>query len=180
MIGQIAREIRYFFMYKIKYKSKILIGKNCIIPRSVIIRINGCGKVIIGDDVELRNGVILNVSDNGMLQLDNDVFLNDYCCLNAHEKIHIKKGVQIGQGVKMYDHDHDYSFDDFKHHFKTKSITIGEHVWIGSNVTILKGSNIGENSVIGAGGIIKGDIPSNVIHYEKRTTVERNFIRKNN
>ena len=33
-------------------------------------------------------------------------------------------------------------------------IKIGSDCWIGSNVTILKGVNIGDNVIIGAGSII--------------------------
>lgn len=42
-------------------------------------------------------------------------------------------------------------------------VTIGDHVWIGSNVTILPGVTIGENSVIGAGSVVTKDIPANVV-----------------
>lgn len=42
-------------------------------------------------------------------------------------------------------------------------VTIGDHVWIGSNVTILPGVTIGENSVIGAGSVVTKDIPANFV-----------------
>ena len=41
-------------------------------------------------------------------------------------------------------------------------ITIGNNVWITTNVTILGGVTIGDNSVIGAGSIVTKDIPSGV------------------
>ncbi|MCX6232337.1 MAG: DapH/DapD/GlmU-related protein [Bacteroidetes bacterium] len=44
-----------------------------------------------------------------------------------------------------------------------KPIIIEDNVWLGVNVTILKGVKIGANSVIGAGSIVTKDIPSNVI-----------------
>ncbi len=43
------------------------------------------------------------------------------------------------------------------------SIIIGDNVWLGVNVTVLKGVTIGENSVIGAGSVVVKDIPSNCI-----------------
>lgn len=37
-------------------------------------------------------------------------------------------------------------------------MVIGNHCWIGSNVTILKETHIGDNCVIGAGLVISGKI----------------------
>ena len=42
-------------------------------------------------------------------------------------------------------------------------ITIGSHVWIGANVSILPGVAIGDNVVIGAGSVVTKDLPANVI-----------------
>jgi acetyltransferase-like isoleucine patch superfamily enzyme len=38
-------------------------------------------------------------------------------------------------------------------------ITIGDHVWIGQNVTILKGARIGKGSIIAACALVHRDIP---------------------
>ena len=42
-------------------------------------------------------------------------------------------------------------------------VTIGDNVWIGSNVVILPGVTIGSNVVIGAGSIVTRDIPDGVV-----------------
>ena len=46
---------------------------------------------------------------------------------------------------------------------KSSPIKIGKKCWISSDVIILKGVSIGDNCVIGAGCIIKDDIPSKSI-----------------
>ena len=43
-----------------------------------------------------------------------------------------------------------------------KSVVIERNVWITTNVTILGGVRIGENSIIGAGSVVTKDIPPNV------------------
>ncbi len=42
-------------------------------------------------------------------------------------------------------------------------MTIGDNVWIGGDVTILPGTKIGDNVVIGAGSVVAKEIPSNVV-----------------
>ncbi len=44
--------------------------------------------------------------------------------------------------------------------FKTSKTVIEEHCWIGAGVIILKGAYIGKNSIIGAGAIVKGNVPA--------------------
>ncbi len=43
-----------------------------------------------------------------------------------------------------------------------KPISIGRKVWITTNVTILPGVSIGDNTIIGAGSVVTKDIPPNV------------------
>lgn len=46
---------------------------------------------------------------------------------------------------------------------KTARVVVEENVFIGSNVTVLKGARIGRNSVIANGAVVTGRIPPNVI-----------------
>ena len=43
------------------------------------------------------------------------------------------------------------------------SISIGNDVWVGGNVSILPGVKIGNNCVIGAGSVVNRDIPDNSV-----------------
>lgn len=40
---------------------------------------------------------------------------------------------------------------------KAEDVEIGNHVWIGNRAMLLKGTKIGENSVVGAGAIVTGN-----------------------
>jgi acetyltransferase-like isoleucine patch superfamily enzyme len=66
----------------------------------------------------------------------------------------------IGENVKVYDHDHTIS-DQYvvKHNeFKCISVSIGKGCWIGTNVVILKGVNIADNVIVGAGVVVSKSI----------------------
>ena len=102
----------------------------------------------------------------GKLILYEGVFLNNYCSINCIDRIEIGSGTMIGEGVRFYDHDHTYTAERIeKWEWKMAPIMVGKDCWIGSNVTILKGVRIGDNTVIGAGCLIRQDIPANSIVY---------------
>ena len=44
-----------------------------------------------------------------------------------------------------------------------KEVIIEENVWIGEKSIVLKGSKIGKNSIIGAGSVVNGVVPENVV-----------------
>ena len=39
---------------------------------------------------------------------------------------------------------------------KAKDIAIGDHVWIGQQVIVLKGSTVGADSIVGTGSLLTG------------------------
>jgi maltose O-acetyltransferase len=46
---------------------------------------------------------------------------------------------------------------------ESRPVTIGKNVWLGAGSAILKGVNIGENSVVGFGAVVTDDVPPNCV-----------------
>jgi acetyltransferase-like isoleucine patch superfamily enzyme len=44
-----------------------------------------------------------------------------------------------------------------------RPVVIGDNVWLGVGVIVLKGAKIGDNTVIGANSVVMGEIPANVV-----------------
>jgi acetyltransferase-like isoleucine patch superfamily enzyme len=42
-------------------------------------------------------------------------------------------------------------------------VTIEENVWLGANVTVLKGVTIGENTLVATGSLVTRSLPPNVV-----------------
>lgn len=92
---------------------------------------------------------------------------NFYMNVGCHILGEIKIGdnVQIGPKTIIWGRDHGISKDELirnQLHVK-KPIIIGNDVWIGANATILKGVNIGDGAVIGAGSVVTKSIPAYAI-----------------
>jgi len=130
-----------------------------------VFQINNKADLIVGSNVICRNFENFHVS-SGKLILHDGVFVNNSCSFNCMERIEIGSGTMMGEGVRFYDHDHIYTAEKIeKWQWTTAPIRVGRDCWIGSNVTILKGVTIGDNTIIGAGCLVRNDIPANSVVY---------------
>lgn len=123
-------------------------------------------KIKFGKGVSFRKGFSLVIEKGATVEIGDGTFFNNYCSINALEKVVIGKNCLFGENVKIYDHNHCFNKKDIlikNQGYKKQEINIGSNCWVGSNVIILKGITIGNNSVIGAGEIIKHSINDDTV-----------------
>ena len=70
----------------------------------------------------------------------------------------------IASDVVITDSDWHGIYDRTDYVAKPLPVTIAKNVWIGERSIILKGTEIGENSIIGAGSVVSGKVPANVVY----------------
>ena len=137
------------------------------------------GKLFIGNNFSMNNGIKGNpigcynkctffVDRNATLIIGNNVGISQ-TALICHKSITIGNCVKIGGGVKIYDTDF-HSLDSETRKSKEdlnnrveRPVIIHDNVFIGAYSIILKGIEIGENSIIGAGSVVTKSIPANQI-----------------
>lgn len=122
-------------------------------------------KIKIGSGTYIRHNCSI-VVENGTLEVGCRFFMNNGSSINVHHHVMIGDDCIFGEGVKLYDHNHVFnkagkSFN--QQGFSAGEIVIGDNVWLGSHVVVLKGASIGDNVVVGANCIVKGIIPANSI-----------------
>ena len=126
--------------------------------------IHPSASLLINNRVNLRNHCNFVLGENATVILEENVFMNNYCSINALERIEIGENTLFGEGVKLYDHNHEYNEKTVEHRkFTSSPIKIGKNCWLGSNVTVLKGVTIGDNVIIGAGCVIYKDVAAGTI-----------------
>lgn len=92
------------------------------------------------------------------ITIGKDVFINSGCHFQDQGGISIGDGTLIGHNVVLATINHDLDpKNNRKNHYAP--ITIGNHVWIGANVTVLSDVTIGDWAVIGAGAVVTKDVP---------------------
>jgi maltose O-acetyltransferase len=92
--------------------------------------------------------------------------IGDYSELGTNSIIQsntsIGNNVIMGPDVKIFTRNHKYDSVDipiqFQGHTEEK-VTIGNDVWLGANVIITPGVNIGNHVIVAAGSVVTKDIP---------------------
>ncbi len=84
------------------------------------------------------------------------------CILDGREyPLRIAHDVDIGPHVHIWTLEHD--IDSPNHGTKGGPVTIEDHVWIASRVTILPGVTIHRGAVVAAGAVVTKDVPERAI-----------------
>jgi maltose O-acetyltransferase len=94
----------------------------------------------------------------------NTSFSNNVSMI-ARESISIGNDFLCGDGVRIMDSDfHEVAPEQrLIGKGKTSSIVIGNNVWLGSGVMILKGVIIGDHSIVASGSVVTKNVPGRVI-----------------
>ena len=136
------------------------------------------GSLIIGKGFKMRDRAKIRVRKGAKLVIGNGVYVNSNNMIVCRESISLGNGVELSPNVQIYDHDHDFRVDGGikQKKFKTTPVIIGNNVWIGANSVILRGTTIGNNAVVGACSLIKGNIPNNSVLIQKRENIVNDFL----
>ena len=151
----------------IEYSHKIELGDKVIIEDySNVCANTDAGSIRLGNNVIIFKNAVVKCGGEGHIDIGDYSTINPYSILEGYGGLTIGKGVRIASGTKIISCNH--KFDDtnvpiFRQGFTKKGIVIGDDVWLGSNVSVLDGVEIGKGSVIGAGSVVTKNIPSHSI-----------------
>jgi galactoside O-acetyltransferase len=100
------------------------------------------------------------------VHIGDDFYGNFNLALIDDVDIRIGNGVMIAPNVTITTTGHPIH-PDLRHDYNrfSRPVTIGDKVWIGSNVVVLPGVTIGDGSVIGAGSVVTHDVPPMVVAF---------------
>ncbi|RSX51623.1 sugar O-acetyltransferase [Bifidobacterium callimiconis] len=96
------------------------------------------------------------------ITVGRNVFVNWGCVMMDRGGITIGDGTFIGPNVQLITTNHDRNPYN-RPTTISRSITIGERVWIGAGAIVLQGVTVGDNAIVGAGAIVTHDVPENAI-----------------
>lgn len=130
-------------------------------------------EICVKGDFNLKYGADILVFEGGKLTLGSG-YINNNCMIRCKSSITIGNNAVIGSNFYVIDTDaHQIIREDYE---QTQAIVIGDNVWIGANVTVLKGVNIGDGAIIAAGSVVTKDVPAHCLAAGVPAQVKRNGI----
>jgi maltose O-acetyltransferase len=94
------------------------------------------------------------------IRIGREGFMNG-CHLSAKSSLDIGNRVWIGPGSRVFDADqHDLDSERLE---KVEPVVIGDHCWIAADVTVMRGVEIGEQSVVGARSLVTRSMPPHTL-----------------
>lgn len=98
------------------------------------------------------------------IEIGENFYINHNCVILDCAKVTFGDNVFIAPNCGFYTAGHPLDYETRNKGLEfAKPIKVGNNVWIGGNVIVLPGVEIGDNSVIGAGSVVTKSIPSNVV-----------------
>jgi acetyltransferase-like isoleucine patch superfamily enzyme len=159
---------------------RIRIGRNVDIDARIRIFPEVSNATIeIGDNCTIGGLIRLVGGDGGLIRIGAGTTFNQVG-LSLHERsaIHIGEDCMFSTDVHMDPSDMHPIFDRAtgERINPPSDIKIGDHVWLSTRVLVLKGAQIGSGTIIGAGSMVAGALPSNVLAVGQPARVVRENV----
>lgn len=138
------------------------IGRDCRIESIQLPR--NPWDIQLADGVALDRDVVLLATGRRVslpkITIGQRTYINRWTMIDASKSISIGHDVMIGPSCYITDHDHGtrVGIPVSQQQLIELPTSIGNNVWIGANVTILKGVRVGNDSVIAAGSVVTKDV----------------------
>lgn len=142
------------------------------------IRIAGAGDVIFGNGVTMIGNVVpveIISHRNARVVIGGQSFINYGVSISAHQEVVIGQRCKIGHYVFIMDNNQ-HDLRDRTKLPESAPVVVEDDVWIGAHSIILPGVRIGRNSVIGAGSVVKEDVPPDCLVAGNPASVKRSLL----
>lgn len=131
-------------------------GTGFISPNSGYIEIDKGGSLIFGKNVTIAEGCRIYVS-GGDLEIGDNVYINRNLTVQCEKRIVIEENALLGWNVSIRDTDGHKVSSNGRITDPSDAIRIGKQTWIAADVTILKGSEISDSSIVACNSVVLGN-----------------------
>jgi acetyltransferase-like isoleucine patch superfamily enzyme len=159
--------VRYwrFARLRLRHPEVIVLGLVFLDRRVVVEARPGYGRLILGPWVHIGADTALRCHE-GTLRIGDRTIIGRGVSINCYLDVEIGSAGMVADHVYIADFDH--RFDDLTRPVKDQGLAmgrvrLGHDVWLGTKVSVMRGTTIGDSAVVGANSVVSRDIPARCV-----------------
>jgi acetyltransferase-like isoleucine patch superfamily enzyme len=140
------------------------IGHGVRIGRNCRLFLDDGARLLLGDRCEIDDGSTIAAYGTGIVELGQGVFVGHHSTIAARASVYLGPGTYLAELVSVRDHDHAVGLPPSSGEVAVDPVVIAADVWVGAKATILRGTNVGEGTVVGANAVARGVWESRTVY----------------
>jgi|GEM_PF-58587 len=166
ILGSVGRGVVFGRNVTLRHPHKIHVGDGVVIDDNCMLDAKGVDNkgIFLGEGVFVGRNTILSCKDGDII-LEDGVNVGFNCEIYSSSKVRVGKDTMLAAYCYLIGGGN-YDLDDFDKSFaeqdgmSSAGIDIEESVWLAADVKVLDGVHIGTGTVVGAGAVVRTDIPA--------------------
>ncbi len=150
---------------KLRWRGRLVTDGLCFVCSGVKFEIGADAKVVLGRWSWIGDGTKIRAHE-GVVSIGAKSVLGQECTLSCYQQISIGRECVIADRTMMIDFDHGSAEVERpirEQGIYKRDVRVGHNVWIGYGACILRGVNVGDNSIIGTNAVVTADVPEDAV-----------------
>ncbi len=160
-----AKLIARWAWLKLRWRGRLQTDGLCFVCPDVTFEIARGATVRLGRWSWIGHGTKIRAHE-GEVSIGAKTVLGQECTISAFQHIAIGRECIVADRVMLIDFDHGVVEVERPVRLQgiyKRDVNVGHNVWIGYGVSILRGTTVGDNCVLGTATVVSTDVPANTV-----------------
>ncbi len=160
-----ARMLARLALLKLRHRGRLRTEGFCFICPKVQLEIGRHARLHIGRWAWVGHGTKIRVHE-GEVSIGAKTVMGQECTISAYQHVSIGRECIVADRVMLIDFDHGVVEVERPIRLQgiyKRDVHVGHNVWIGYGACLLRGVDVGDNSVIGTSSVVTRDVPANAV-----------------
>ena len=163
LLGAVGRNVVFGQNVVVRHPHKIRIGDDVYIDDNCLLDAKGDDNegITIGNGVFVGRNTILSCK-NGDIEIDDRANIGFNCEIFSGGRVRLGKNTLVAAYTYLVGGDHLHDRTDLPvldQGRVAQGIEVDDNVWLGAHVVVSDGARVGRDAIIGAGAVVRGEIP---------------------
>ena len=154
-----------YLLLKLRFGKRLQTNGICFICPGVRLELGRRATLRIGRWAWIGHGCKLRVHE-GEVNIGAKTVIGQECTISAFQHVSIGRECIVADRVMLIDFDHgvvEVERPIREQGIYKRDVRVGHNVWIGYGACVLRGVEIGDNSIVGTNAVVTKDVPENAV-----------------